>query len=122
MMSGKSLVFCPAGSKEEQGQDMTVPACKLVRNAGQELKSEGISLYFCCCCQDFWLYLKMKKSMLTTASINSKLVMFFNTEERTLLASELHIFFFFYKCPFKDFFPRNTNERFKNQRSVTLRA
>lgn len=120
-MSGKSLVFCPAGSKEEQGQDMTVPACKLVRNAGQELKSEGISLYFCCCCQDFWLYLKMKKSMLTTASINSKLVMFFNTEERTLLASELHIFFF-YKCPFKDFFPRNTNERFKNQRSVTLKA
>lgn len=100
MISGKSLVFRPAGSKPKQGQDMTMLACKLVRNAGQELKSEGISLYFCSCCQDFWLYLKMKKSMLTTASINSKLVIFLSTEECTLLASELNKIVFFFKASF----------------------
>lgn len=76
---------------------MTVPACKLLRNAGQEIKFEGISLYFCCCCQgDFCLYLKMKKSVLTTASINSELVIFFNTEECTLLTSELYKIVFFF--------------------------
>lgn len=82
--------------------------CRLVRNAGQEMKFEGISLYFSSCSHgDFCLHLKKKSQCFTTASINNTLL--FSIRMCTFVISiQDHIL----KSPFKDFFffPRNLDE------------